>query len=166
MKLSRLHGAPCTAQPRCYPLAVKRFASCLTGLLLFAGCSTFQRDWNRLANAPAPSGIEGRWEGIWKSDVSRHTDRLRCIVSGSGEQTFLARFHARYGKIFSFGYTVPLTTEQQGNRYDFSGEANLGWYAGGRYTYRGSATTTNFLSTYRCKSDHGTFQMHRPSRRP
>ena len=135
----------------------------LTALLLLAGCSTFQRDWTRASNDPAPAGIEGRWDGSWKSDLSGHADRLRCIITSQGGHAYLARFHAKYGKIFSFGYTVPLTAEQHGNRYDFSGDANLGWYAGGRYTYHGSATATNFVSTYRCKSDHGSFQMRRPA---
>jgi len=140
---------------------VRRIALCSTALLLLAGCSTFQRDWDRLDNAPAPSGIEGRWDGTWKSEASGHSDGLRCIVTRDGG-TYLARFHAKYRKIFGFGYIVPLTVEQHGGRYDFSGEANLHWYAGGRYTYQGSATATNFVSTYRCKSDHGTFQMTRP----
>ena len=133
-------------------------------LLLLAGCSTFQRDWDRPGKAPAPSGLEGRWDGSWKSEASGHSNRLRCIVTRTN-QTYLARFYANYAKIMRFGYTVPLKVEQQGDRYDFSGEANLHWYAGGRYTYKGSATATNFSATYRCKSDHGTFQMTRPADR-
>ena len=78
-------------------------------------------------------------------------------------QTYLARFHAKYKKVLSFGYTAPLNVQQQRDRYGFSGEANLGWYAGGRYSYEGFATPTNFVSTYQCKSDHGTFQMGRPT---
>ena len=64
---------------------------------------------------------------------------------------------------FSFGYSVPLQVRRTNDTYQFLGEANLGWLAGGLYHYEGSATGTNFFSTYRCKYDHGTFQMGRPS---
>jgi hypothetical protein len=36
--------------------------------------------------------------------------------------------------------------------------------AGGVYTYEGSASATNFTSTYNSKYDHGVFQMRRPEK--
>jgi len=137
---------------------VKRIA-CLFGLLLFAGCSTSQRDWDRLANAPASKGA-GR-EAAKATFPVIATDCDASSAAAGSKPSWLALTPV-YGKIFSFGYIVPLRTEQHGNRHDFSGEANLGWFAGGRYSYRGSATATNSLSICRCKSDHGTFEMHRP----
>ena len=83
------------------------------------------------------------------------------VQSSPGE--YKARFHANYAKIFTFNYTVPLTVTPTNGNYQFSGEANLGWYAGGKYEYTGKASPTNFFSTYRCESDNGTFQMSRPS---
>src|SRR5437763_1907953 len=81
-------------QPRPATLwPMRPMAFCLPALLLVAGCSTFQRDWEQLANKAAPLGIEGRWEGSWKSDVSGHADRLRCIISRRDAQAYLARFH-------------------------------------------------------------------------
>jgi hypothetical protein len=127
-----------------------------------AGCSTFQNDWERLAQAPAPQGVEGRWEGTWKSEASGHRDRLRCILEKTGDGIYLARFHANYQKVLNFHYDVPLHAARHDGGLYFSGEANLGWYAGGRYHYDGNVTLTNFFSTYRCRSDHGTFQMNRP----
>jgi hypothetical protein len=129
---------------------------------LLAGCSTFNRDWDRLAAAPPKAGIEGRWDGTWKSDATGHTDRLRCIISKKEDAIYLARFHAKYQKVFTFGYTVPLKVEKRDEKFLFDGEANLHWYAGGVYHYKGTATPTNFYSTYRCKSDHGSFEMRRP----
>src|ERR1051325_6215803 len=106
---------------------------CMLGLLfLVNGCSTFNRDWKRTANAqPAQSSdpndaILGRWEGTWKSDMNGHTDRLRCLVTRQ-DAGFRARFHANYKKIFTFTYAVPLRVEQRGAQSHFSGEANLGW---------------------------------------
>jgi hypothetical protein len=135
-------------------------------LFLLNGCS-FNRDWKRATNAhpletrDSNKAILGRWEGTWKSDVNGHTDRLRCIVTRQ-DAGFRARFHANYKKIFTFTYAVPLQVEQRDGRSHFSGAANLGWYAGGRYQYEGAASATNFTATYRCKSDHGIFQMTRP----
>jgi len=139
--------------------------SLLLFVLLGAGCSTFKRDWNRAATADATHQREqilpGRWDGNWKSDVNGHHGRLRCIVNGAGTN-YVARFHANYWKIFSFTYSVPLRAELQKDNCHFSGQANLGWFAGGIYSYEGSASRSEFNATYHCKYDHGTFQMSRP----
>jgi hypothetical protein len=138
-------------------------ALCVMGAVLVSGCSTFIRDWDRMAaTAPPQNSIEGRWEGTWKSDASGHSDRLRCILSRKDERVYEARFYANYRKALNFGYTAPLQVEQREGKYFFEGKANLHWYAGGVYHYKGEATPTNFYSTYRCKSDHGTFEMRRP----
>jgi hypothetical protein len=125
------------------------------------GCSTFNRDWKAAATAPA-SGIQGRWAGTWRSEVNGHTDQLRCLMTCPEEGSCQARFHAKYQKIFSFGYTVALQVTPQDGIFKFKGDANLGWYAGGAYHYEGTVSATNFFATYRCKQDHGTFQMARP----
>jgi hypothetical protein len=94
--------------------------------------------------------------------VNGHTGRLRCLLRRDTAGQYQARFHAKYKRIFSFGYTVPLTVKATNHVFGFQGEANLGWYAGGLYHYEGQMSPTNFLSTYRCPADHGTFQMTRP----
>jgi hypothetical protein len=124
-----------------------------------AGCSSFNREWEKAGPNDANSGLEGRWEGQWISEVNGHHGRLRCIASKDGD-VYRARFHAKYRKILSFGYTIPLKAEAMGNGYKFSGEADLG-IAGGIYRYEGHSDATNFFSTYSSKYDHGTFQMQR-----
>ena len=129
---------------------------------LITGC-TFNHDWNKAAaQPPPPDSMLGRWQGVWVSDVSHHTDKLRCVVTKKDDGSYRARFHAKYHHVLSFGYTVPLKVEPTTNGFHFSGEANLGWLAGGVYHYDGHADATNFFSTYSCKYDHGTFQMGRP----
>jgi hypothetical protein len=131
--------------------------------LLAGGCGTFNHEWKQAGKNPArPDEFEGRWQGTWLSDVSGHTDQLRCLISQTGDGTYRARFHAKYRKVLSFGYTVPLKVEPRGGGYAFQGKANLGWMAGGVYQYEGFADSTNFHSSYECKYDHGTFQMGRP----
>ena len=136
----------------------------LLGSLMFGGgCTTFHHDWEKAASQPVPPGsMQGRWQGVWVSDVTHHTDKLRCVVTVKDDGTYRARFHAKYRTVMSFGYTVPLNVQATGNGFDFNGEANLGWLAGGVYHYAGHADATNYFSTYTSKYDHGTFQMSRP----
>ncbi|MFM1769309.1 MAG: hypothetical protein RJA22_1838 [Verrucomicrobiota bacterium] len=138
--------------------------------LLATGCSTarFNRAWREAAQAPAAgTGLAGRWEGTWRSDVNAHTGRLRCLVTPATNGTFAARFHAEYRLILplTFSYTVPLTVTNGADPAGpgFAGTANLGRLAGGLYSYRGRATATNFFSTYECARDRGIFEMTRPA---
>jgi hypothetical protein len=105
--------------------------------------------------------MEGRWEGHWLSHVNGHTGKLRCILSQE-DDTYAARFRATYKKILRFSYTVPLQVEQTNGVWHFHGHEDLGKLAGGVYSYEGTATPTNFHSTYNSKYDHGVFEMQRP----
>jgi len=132
----------------------------LIALVLGGGCSSFNHEWKMAASNPVPNtGLEGRWQGTWHSDSNGHAGKLRCVVTKTDDAMYRARFHAKYMRILSFGYTVALKAEPITNGYAFSGQANLGRLAGGVYHYEGHADTTNFFSTYSCKYDHGTFQM-------
>src|ERR1041384_1571608 len=118
-------------------------------VLATTGCSTFNRDWKTAAATPTPTNdLAGRWQGTWESGVNGHSDKLRCLVSRQSETNYTARFHAKYRKIFSFGYTVNLAVKESDGNFQFQGEANLGKLAGGLYYYVGQASTTNFSSTY------------------
>jgi hypothetical protein len=132
----------------------------LCGLL--SGCS-FSRQWSQAGKVTIPTDeITGRWQGTWKSDSSGHNDKLRCVVTKTDNQHYSALFHAKYKRVFSFGYEVPLSVTRDGAQWTFQGEADLGKLAGGRYTYDGFATPTNFHSRYDSKYDRGTFEMTRP----
>src|SRR5260221_14416022 len=101
---------------------------------LFSGCSSFQRNWRETAataTQPPRDDIFGRWEGTWKSDSSGHTDKLRCVLNKIDEQHYTANFHAKYRRILSFSYSVPLIVTNDGTKRSFRGEANLGKLAGG-----------------------------------
>ncbi len=136
-------------------------------LLLLAGCSSFQGEWTKtLAAKKTTDGLTGPWQGTWRSESSGHNNILRCIVTRSGDGAYRARFHAKYKTplqvTVSFGYTVPLSVQPTNDFWHFTGSANLGWLAGGVYSYDGTASATNFTSTYNSKYDHGVFQMSRP----
>lgn len=141
--------------------------ACLVVAFWLSGCSTFERDWKAAAQTSfgTNGAIAGRWEGTWRSEVNGHNDQLRCLMTPLTNGLHSARYHAKYKKgifRFSFGYTIPLQVRRANDAFQFEGEADLGWLAGGIYRCEGSATATNFLSTYRSKYDHGTFQMERP----
>ena len=130
--------------------------------LLGTGCSSFNREWKAAAAALPPANeITGRWQGTWSSQQNGHTDKLRCLIVKQGDDVYQARFQAKYRKYLSFGYTVPLHAKHVAV-FQFEGEADLGWLAGGLYHYAGKASPTDFFSTYQCKRDHGVFQMTRP----
>ncbi len=132
-------------------------------MLLALGCSSFHREWRAAAGGPALARtIEGRWEGTWHSAATGHRGRLRCLIAKPDEGRYVARFHAKYVRILSFGYTANLDATEQAGRCQFQGQAALPKWAGGAYRYEGHATATNFSSTYRCARDHGTFEMTRP----
>src|ERR1043166_2612283 len=145
--------------------AAVRFIALALGLAA-AGCSSFERAWRQAEVTDGGTNtIVGRWSGSWNSEVTHHHDQLRCVITPQTNNILSARFHAKYKKLFrfSFSYTVPLAVQLKEGIFYFEGEADLGWYAGGMYRYQGSASRTNFFSTYQCKYDHGTFQMTRPT---
>lgn len=137
-----------------------RFALVLLSFTLLSGCSSFNKDWKKAAASPAP-GILGAWEGRWISAMNGHNGKLRCIMTQTGDNHYDARFRAKYKRILSFEYTVPLQVVQEGNSFRFEGSADLGKLAGGLYTYKGAASSNTFFSTYDSKYDHGKFDMRR-----
>jgi hypothetical protein len=143
-----------------------RWATALlaTGLMvLLCGCSSFNRKWREAGKRPTPTNaIAGRWEGRWLSHQNGHNGALRCIITESDMGTYEAYFRAAYLKVVRFSYKVPLTVTQSNDVWHFTGEENLGLMAGGVYRYAGSASQTNFNSTYSSKHDDGVFQMSRP----
>ena len=134
----------------------------LAALLVFSGCSTFNRDWKAAAAQPTPTdSIEGRWEGKWLSDHNGHHGKLRALIRKLDSGQYETRFHAKYAGVLSFGMQAKLDVKPAGSLWLFSGEENLG-KPYGVYRYEGKASATNFFSTYKASFDHGTFQMARP----
>jgi hypothetical protein len=131
--------------------------------LCFTACSTFNHDWKTTLAAPAPTNdLAGPWKGTWLSEKDGHTGELRCLVTKAEANNYQFRFKAVFWKIFRYSYTVQMPVTKTGEEYKFAGDENLGWLAGGVYTYNGKITGTNFSSTYKCKYDNGTFQLTRP----
>ena len=139
------------------------FLACMT-LFIAAGCSSFDRDWKQAAGQEF-EGMEGRWTGRWHSDYNQHNGVLRCLVTKKEDSTYFTRFHAKYkwGLLtISYPYDMEMTITQNGAKYEFTGEADLGNLAGGVYQYDGTGTTNRIDINYRADKDHGTFKLERP----
>ena len=128
-----------------------------------SACSRFDRDWKLAMAMPGPSeGLEGPWEGRWKSDAGHGSGKLRCILSRLSEDEYLARFRATFWGILKAGYEVKLKARPRDGGVEIQGEKDLGSLAGGVYRYEGTVSPTNFSATYSSKNDNGTFEMRRP----
>ena len=130
--------------------------------LLLAGCSSFNRDWNKAGVVPGSSdSIAGRWDGRWLSTANGHEGKLRCLITRQTNDVLSARFQATYKRVLRFSYTVPLTVTRTNDLWQFHGSADLGALAGGIYHYQGTASSTSFHSAYASKFDAGNFEMRR-----
>ncbi|MBL9168303.1 MAG: hypothetical protein JNN07_11225 [Verrucomicrobiales bacterium] len=148
-------------------LSSGRHLACCLLLILGSGCSSFNRHWKEAAQNPSSSpGLVGAWDGTWVSEASGHQGRLRCLIQQQSATHYQAWFRANYARIFNVGYKVSLQVRSTEDRQVFQGEANLGSLVGGVYTYEGYATATNLFSTYRCRIDHGRFELNRPPAGP
>jgi hypothetical protein len=140
----------------------------LLGLIATCTGCCYDCRWADAGKIPTPAdSITGRWTGTWKSEESGHEGGLRCILTQTDAKHYHADFHATFFGIFSYSYDIDLTARAtdsatQPSIVYFNGEADLGWLAGGKYTYTGKADPRNFFCSYRADKDYGTFQMVRP----
>ncbi|HUG93191.1 MAG TPA: hypothetical protein VML55_20285 [Planctomycetaceae bacterium] len=146
-------------------MTIARLAtSCLLGLSLLAaaGCCSFDREWrDSLCCVPGGDGLDGLWEGTWRSGKNDHSGRLRAIITRCDEGSYRTRFHAVFWEVLPFEFTLAMTSAREGGAERFEGQADLGPLAGGVYTYAGVADACEFNATYCARSDHGVFHMRR-----
>jgi hypothetical protein len=127
---------------------------------LVSNASAFKRRWSQ--DLPPPTsvnGLQGRWQGEWISEANGHHGALRCVLAREASSDYQATFHAVYGGILRVCYTVPLHGQWSDGKLKLAGDTDLGPLAGGIYQYQGEADEIEFVCSYRCKYDHGTFRM-------
>ena len=131
---------------------------------LFGNCGDFQRRWNDVdKNAQPPTGVAGRWTGEWRSEENGHHGALRCVTEAVSQGCCAASFHARYGGILRVCYRVRLELKPEEEAVVLHGQTDLGRLAGGIYTYEGTIRADQFTCRYRCRYDHGIFELQRLS---
>jgi hypothetical protein len=131
-------------------------------LLVLGGCSHFDKDFEIEKATARPGGITGAWTGTWQSEANGHHGGLRAIIAVTAPNVYSIHYHATYGDVFTFEYTMNMNTKTENGQTTFQGEADLGWLAGGVYKFDGHATPTEFFSSYSAEKDHGTYTMKRP----
>jgi hypothetical protein len=126
------------------------------------GCSTFDRDYQKALDArTSGEGIQGPWEGRWKSEGGHGGDKLRALLERTAPDTYHARFRAQYWGIFAADEDVDLHVSSTAP-IKAAGEADLGFFKGGVYQYDATITPSQFDATYKSKYDHGQFNLARP----
>jgi len=145
------------------PIAVTRIALLALSLFALGGCTHFDSQWR--AAAERPTGIDGRWQGSWKSEQDGHTGALLCVIQQTGSEQFSAFFSATYARIFHFSYDAKLIGHPMGDLVHLTGTQDLGWPVG-VYTYDGMASRSQFYCAYRSKDDRGYFALARPGGTP
>jgi hypothetical protein len=131
---------------------------------LFTGCSSFNKEWKAAGkSATPPRGIEGRWAGEWRSEKNSHHGALKAVITQTSPTTYRAHYRATYKKILHFSYVATLNGSRSNNVVTLEGQSDLGKLAGGIYTYKATATPTEFRSTYKSKYDHGHYELRRPA---
>lgn len=127
------------------------------------GCASarYERAWREHARPAASHPFEGRWEGSWRSEWNGHDGGLRCIVTRTENNAFLAWFDSTYG-IFSFRHKAVFTLGAPSAAWiRFGGEEDLGVF-GGVYRYDGIIAGEAFEAIYIAENgDHGVFVMRR-----
>jgi hypothetical protein len=118
------------------------------------------------APAPAPALpqtdlLVGQWSGTWSSTTNGMKGALTCTVKQSADGTYTAAFKAIFGGLFTHKSTVALNVDASTDPWTFKGKEDLGFMAGGVYTYEGRSDGKEFTSTYDSTFDKGTFKMNR-----
>jgi hypothetical protein len=134
---------------------------------LVTSCRGFQEAWSSAPAATPGDPLTGRWDGDWRSDANGFQGPLRAVMIRLDEHRWRATFHATFAKVLKACYSTDLmidcAPEGTGapSACTFKGSSDLGTFGGGVYDYAGEIAGDLFTSTFRSRTDHGTFRMRR-----
>lgn len=149
------------------PAGFARALIVIAGCLSLTGCCTFEREWRNAQSYAYPANeVAGVWEGTWHSNHNGHEGKLRAIITKEGENYYHAHFKATWAHVIPYEFELPLTTCHENGCDNFNGAADLGWLAGGNYTYAGQACGCQFEASFCAPNDYGTFSMTRVTTLP
>lgn len=139
---------------------------------LATSCRGFHEAWNSSPSPAAGDWLTGRWEGDWHSDANGFQGPLRAVMTRLDERRWRATFHATFARVLKACYSTELVIDRGPERsvapaperpasVAFKGSSDLGVFGGGVYDYAGEVSGDRFTSTFRSRTDHGTFRMRR-----
>lgn len=130
-------------------------------LVVFAtsSCTGYKKRWDT-ALTGTYHGMDGPWEGTWKSSKNGHTGGLKCIVTPLGEDQYEFDWWASWGKL-SADYQITSVSKPEDGYHLLVMDFDLG-KLGGVYRMEGKATPTVFDATYSAKVDAGALILRRP----
>ncbi|MEM7145114.1 MAG: hypothetical protein AAF591_08240 [Verrucomicrobiota bacterium] len=144
-------------------LRLSSLIALITLVAVLPACTSpkFANDWQAALQAPQ-DGIEGAWEGDWKSETSGHHGKLRCLVTKSpaDSHTYNFNYWASWATVLSGGFQVTYDVQPSKDGYTVTGESDLGPF--GLFHHQGHINDDHFHADYRSKNDQGTFEMSRP----
>jgi len=113
------------------------------------------------ASTAAAVDLTGHWSGQWISFTSGHEGPLQADFCRIDDCRYRVTFRGRFCAIIPFRYQVTLrVVSDDGENVTLSGSSYLGRIYG-TFTYRATATATNFVSRYDSCRDDGKFVLRR-----
>lgn len=134
----------------------------LPSLFLFA-CTGIPRGW-QTAKQHAAGGVEGAWDGTWRSDINGHRGGLRAVVTPVPGNDAVRHYHFRasWAKILSAGFALDASVKKTGpDTWTVAGSKDLGKLFGGTFTCTGTVRGDDFKARYDSKMDRGVMEMRR-----
>jgi len=127
--------------------------------LLFAGCSSFEKEWRHATGTASRGGVAKKWEGHWTSEKHHGMGgRLRCVLTRTDERHHRAWFRANW-LTFASDYVVLLETRPTPHGLQLRGQHILHGFGGGLYRYEGSILKDQFRANYISEYDRGRFEL-------
>lgn len=108
-----------------------------------------------------PETMVGAWEGYWESEVSGHRGALKAVINQRTDGSYEADFHARFFKLFTAQYSLPLHAWNEEGVVHFRGTSDLGMIKSRPYTAVGWANECQLIANYCTEGDHGRFVLCR-----
>lgn len=140
-------------------------------LAFLNGCTTYHRRWREAAaDAPvrdraARVGVEGSYEGTWKSSENGFGGKLWCIVTPlpKGRDSYRAEFRATWHGVFASEHDLIIHGRRQprgGVRFSDTAEIRM-WIGSGSYRATGEIRDGLFKAEYDANYDRGAFRLSR-----
>jgi hypothetical protein len=139
---------------------------CLAAFSLASCTIGYERKWKEAAasaDTKNRNGLAGAWEGRWDNEQGGHKGKLWAIATPSKPDHYIFRYKATWGGVFSGVFTAEHEAKRgkAADTFTLGGSKDLG-ALGGKITFTGTATPSQFHAHYHSKANTGEFVLKRP----